>query len=221
MYSFFIFSLAVITNDTFHIGPKRLFDFFVNNDIKTFDFLPQEPIFSNTGEQLTSYLYPTENYVKFVNELFDIWFERDDPNIHILLFKDILRTILGHSSKICQIGQGICANVTFTLYPNGSIYPCDKFPRTGNTIVSESEIANINNIKSISGIFAAEGYRRLLQKQIESLKVCLSCKWYDKCKGGCAYDRYLLNSKTTNPAECSNYKIYEHIYNKIKDQLET
>ncbi len=212
-------ALAVVTKDSINFGAKELFDFFVRNEIYTFDFLPQEPIFDENDKQLTPNIYPSDEYVAFVNELFDIWYNYDDPKIHILLFEEIMRTILGRGSKICQIGHGICANTTFTFYPDGTIRPCDKFPRAFGGVNGEI-ITKINEIDNIESIFSLKNYKKLLLAQITSLSMCENCKWRDSCKGACTFDRYMYNRSTLqNDKECPTYKVYEHIYNKIKNQL--
>lgn len=212
-------ALAVVTENTIKFGAKKLFEFFLKNKIYTFDFLPQEPVFDENGKQLTLDIYPSGEYTKFVNDLFDIWYNYDNPKIHILLFEEILRTILGKGSKICQIGHGICAGTTFTFYPDNTIRPCDKFPRAFGAVKGE-EIAKINEINNFEDIFLLRSYKQLLLEQISSLSMCKNCKWYPKCKGACPFDRYMYKiDGLQNYKECSSYKIYEHIYEKIKDQL--
>jgi uncharacterized protein len=212
-------ALAVVTKDGINFGAKELFEFFVRNGIYTFDFLPQEPIFDENGKQLTPNIYPSNEYVVFANELFDIWYNYDNPNIHILLFEEIMRTMLGKGSKICQIGHGICANTTFTFYPDGTIRPCDKFPRAFGGVKGKV-IAKINEIDKIDDIFLLKNYKQLVLAQITSLSMCENCKWRSSCKGACTFDRYMYRRNALrNNQNCSTYKIYEHIYDKIKDQL--
>ncbi len=122
-------ALAVITKNTINFGAQKLFDFFIENEMKTFDFLPQEPIIDSKGNQVTDYVYPMEEYVRFTDALFDIWYANDDPDIHIVLFEEIIKTILKKGSNICQIGHSTCANTAFTFYPDNTLSLCDKFPR--------------------------------------------------------------------------------------------
>ena len=211
-------SLAVITKESINLGANVLFDFFVKNGIKTFDFLPQEPLFDEMGNQLTTNIYLTKEYVEFANNLFDIWFSHDDPDIHILLFEEIIKTILGRDSKICQIGSGICASTTFTLYPDGTLRLCDKFPRAyGNS--ESGVITKINEIDRIDDVVTINKYKILLSNQIESLFMCKNCKWYVQCKGACAFDRYMYANQLKLHSECSTYKIFEHVNSVIKNQL--
>ena len=211
-------TLAVLTKDSIQIGAKNLFNFFINKGIKTFDFLPQEPILDINGNQLSENIYPTKEYVIFANELFDIWYELDDPKIHILLFEEIIRSLLNKGSKICQIGHGICANTIFTFYPNNTITQCDKFPRASNTIKKE-EISNITKINSIDEVCLSSTYSKVLNQQIKTLKWCGGCKYYNNCKGGCTFDRYLSSKYNLNNSQCSIFKIFEHIQNRIKENI--
>ena len=213
-------ALSVITKDSINFGAKKLFEFFIRNEIYTFDFLPQEPVFDENGKRLTPNIYQSDAYVAFVNELFDMWYDYDDPKIHILLFEEIMRTILRRGSKICQIGQGICASNTFTFYPDSTIRPCDKFPRAFEGVDGREVITKINEIGKLEDIFLLKNYKNLLLKQITSLSMCENCKWLSNCRGACTFDRYMYKGSALHDNKnCSTYKIYEHIYNKIKGQL--
>lgn len=81
-------------------------------------------------------------------------------------------------------------------------------------------IAKINEIDKIEDIFSLKNYKQLLPAQITSLSMCENCKWRGDCKGACTFDRYMYERNTLqNNKNCSTYEVYEHIYNKIKDQL--
>lgn len=213
-------ALSVITKDTINLGAQSLFNFFIDNEIKTFDFLPQEPILDKNRKQITDYIYPTKDYVKFAGGLFDLWYNNDDPSIHIPIFEEIIRTLLGRGSKICQIGHEICANTTFTFYPDGALRPCDKFPRSYGNINRDSFV-NIDDISTINDIFSSSSYKRLLKDQITSLKMCDGCRWRSYCKGACTFDRqlYMQNKSLKHHTDCSTYNIYNHIYDRIKEQI--
>ncbi len=107
-----------------------------------------------------------------------------------------------------------------TFYAEGTLRPCDKFPRSNGGITGDA-LVNIESISTINDIFSARGYNKLLSKQTISLKICDACRWRNTCKGACAFDRQLyMQSKSTEfYSECSTYKIYEHIYNVINVQL--
>ncbi|MEM3245865.1 MAG: SPASM domain-containing protein [Candidatus Micrarchaeaceae archaeon] len=167
--------------------------------------------------------YPENKYIAFVNELFDLWYDNDDPAIHIPIFEEIIRAILNRGSRICQIGHEVCANTTFTFYPDGTLRPCDKFPRSYGAIKGDS-IVSIGSINTIDNVFSTDSYEILLNSQRNSLKICNYCPWYNACKSACAFDRQMLmqikyTKEMANFLDCPTYKIYEHIYNFISDEL--
>lgn len=211
-------TLAVVTKQTLKFGAQNLFDFFIKNGITTFDFLPQEPIlFKN--KLLTEYLYSDKEYTKFLTDLFDIWYTYDDPNISILYYEGIIKTLLNKNSEICQIGKDICANTVFTFYPDNTLMICDKFTRS-NTDNSNMKI-DINSVKSIDEVFLSQDYNKTLSYQTKSNDHCSNCDWFSYCRGGCVYDRYMYE-KLNLPFEnnqCPLYVLYNHIANTIMEKI--
>ncbi|MDE1825078.1 MAG: SPASM domain-containing protein [Candidatus Micrarchaeota archaeon] len=135
-----------------------------------------------------------------------------------MLFEDIIRTLAGRVSKICQIGKGVCANAVFTLYPDGTIQPCDKYPRAYSN--SEHLITRINEIDSFDEVFTVEKQRAAIGKQLKSLEMCKGCPWFAKCRGGCVYDRYMYYRLGMEGGykNCATHAIYSHIYESLKEK---
>lgn len=210
-------TLSVVTRETIDYGARKLFFFLAEKGVKTFDFIPQEPVYDLKGKQLTEDVYLEKGYVDFLIELFDTWYEFDDPTIHIPLFEDIIRTILNKQSRICQIGEGHCASTVFTLYPDGTIQPCDKFPREYGDSVRI--FGKIDELDSIDDLFSANNLKISLESEICTLKMCEGCNWYRNCRGGCVFDRYMYTVLNTNVTyeDCSTHAIYEHVWNSIKE----
>ena len=147
-----------------------------------------------TGRRITQDIYMTDEYVFFANRLFDIWYAQDNPNLHIILFEEMIRSLLGKGSKICQIGSGICASMTLSFYPDGTIRPCDKFPRT-NESADGNVLVNIANIESIDEVLSEINYKKLVANQTETLSLCKKCKWFKSCRGACAFDRHMFKKE--------------------------
>jgi uncharacterized protein len=220
--------LAVATKKLITYDVERLFHFFLDNGIKSFEFLPQDSVIDSSGNILSEDIYFTNEYANFIIKLFDVWYEHNDPNVHILLFEDIIRTLVGNVTKSCQIGKGMCANAVFTYYPDGTLQPCDKFPRAYGD--SENLITKLPEVISFDDVFTLEKQKSAILSQVKSFEMCKGCPWIKKCRGGCVFDRYMYFKlgldKTNTFRDCPTYKLYSHIakrlmkLNVIKPNLE-
>lgn len=209
--------MGVATDKTINYDINKLFDFYVGNGIKTFDFIPQEPVFDRANDrQLTEDVYFNNKYAEFCMKLFDKWFDHNNPNIHIPIFEDIIRTMVGKPSKICQIGEGVCGHLVFTLYPDGTLQPCDKFPRAYSD--NAHVIANVSELSSFDEVFGLQRQKAIINSQIESFKTCKGCPWLSECRGGCVFDRYMYSKlgMSSTYSGCATYKMYEHISSVIR-----
>ena len=74
----------------------------------------------------------------------------------------------------------------------------------------------------MNDLLSSGAHKRLMSDQIDTLKLCEGCNWLEYCKGACTFDRkqYKQNGNFKTNEDCSTYKIYNHIYDKIKGQIE-
>lgn len=209
--------LAVATRKLISYDVGKLFNFFIDRNIKSFEFLPQDSVIDSNGKVLSEDICFTREYADFLIKLFDIWYGYNDPEVHMLLFEDIIRTLIGNVAKSCKIGKGVCANSVFTYYPDGTLQPCDKFPRA--YVESENLTTKIENIRSFDEVFSLEKQKSAIINQIKKFKMCKDCPWLKKCKGGCTFDRYMYFKlgldKTNTFRDCSTYKLYNHIAKRL------
>ncbi len=210
-------ALAVATKKTLEFGAKNLFNFFIQNDITTFDFLPQEPIIFD-NKVLTDYIYPKEEYTSFLIDLFNVWYTYDDPKVSIIYYEALIKSFLNKNSEICQIGKDTCINIVFTFYPDNTLTLCDKFPRSNED--KNNMNINIDSIESIDKVFLNKEYKKVLTYQGRSNKHCTKCEWFSYCRGGCIYDRYMYRTLKLpfNYAMCPLNALYNHVSNIIIDK---
>ena len=209
--------LAVTTKKTLELGAKNLFEFFVKNNITTFDFLPQEPILFD-GKQLTDYIYSSEEYSNFLINLFDTWYNYDDPKVSIIYYEALIKTLLNKNSGICQIGKDTCVDTVFTFYSDDTLVICDKFPRSDDD--KNIMKITIKSIKSMDDVFSSEEYKRGLIYQTKSNKHCGNCEWFSYCHGGCVYDRYMYEKLNLHfdHRKCPLYSLYGHVSSIIMEE---
>jgi uncharacterized protein len=199
--------LAVVTDETVKLGAQRFFDFFIENGIFSFAILCRHPaIITGANDYMLR-----EDHSRFVREIFDIWYRRDNPEIHIRDFESIMRAMLGGKHSICLLA-GSCVGKYFAVNFNGDIYHCDEFMtdqryRLGN--VSVDDFATISSGPAIN----------LLMRTERSNLEQLNCKWQSICNGGCPKDRYVAALYAGGaPIRCCGYAdLIEHIQSRIAE----
>jgi serine-type anaerobic sulfatase-maturating enzyme len=198
--------LSVITDDTIKLGPKRFFDFFLRNDIKSFALLCQRPAVIVGQDDYMSRI----KHSQFVNEIFDLWYERNDPDVHIRDFESILSALVGGEHRSCLL-EGNCIGKYFGINFNGDVYHCDEFMfdssyKLGNVITDG--FAEMRSSKQIS----------MLRTENESEIGNLQCKWTPVCNGGCPKDRYVAKIFSNGPIKCCGYAdLIDHIVKRISE----
>ena len=112
--------LSVVTNISSAYG-KDIFKFFVENGIKSFDFLPCIE-YSKDGS-LLPYSIEKGEFGKFMIDVFDSWFELDDPTIKIRYLQEVIKGLVEGKVHLCKFNRS-CANF-MTLDQNGIFWGCD------------------------------------------------------------------------------------------------
>lgn len=155
-----------------------------------------------TGDFLPWSATPTA-YAHFMNTIFDLWFEEDDPEIIIREFRSILMGLLNGRYRLCTFA-GKCSYF-MTIEYDGSVYPCD------DTIFGDT-----SRLGHISEGFETL-FHRLTKRNAVRLKFlrekCRLCRWLKLCKGGCLRDYYLgaTDESPVNHFCQANQLIFSHI----------
>ncbi len=158
---------------------------------------------------VSSLVISQAQYADFMIAIFDLLLELDDPEVEIRDIQSVVSLILGGNKREC-IYMGQCDQFV-TVYPDGSIYGCDSFPKT-DELCFGSVFDEPTAVRSNSRL---QTFRKLLEKRKE---FCRACDWYFICKGGCAKDCYeQLNSVEPLSEVCKNLQRYfKHISTKIR-----
>jgi len=201
--------IAVITEDTLRLGAKKFFSFFIENGLNHFSLLSQKPVIILGREDYIK----MNTYSQFMNELFDLYLELDDPSVHILQFDSILNSMIGNGKEGCILAGG-CIGKYFAINYNGDIYHCDEFMTDSNY-----KLGNIinNDFEEILQSDQISMLRDQNQREIDEL----SCKWFSVCKGGCPKDRYVPKMFSRDKVVCCGYSdLIEHISERISTHSE-
>jgi uncharacterized protein len=193
--------LAVVTDQNID-NAEEMFEFFLINNIKNFDFLP---CLDYGGNNDNNFSIEPKKYAEFLINFFDIWFQYDEPSIRIRFFDNILMGMLGGKQSLCKFA-GSCES-HFTINNNGDIFPCDKF--LGAPKLKFGNVLHDN----LQDIVESESYKVFVKKISNINSNCVSCKWLPTCKGGCAYYRYLSRQSFLDTSYfCeANKLIFSHI----------
>lgn len=92
---------VVVTINRFNVGfPDEVYQTLMELGIKGFELnLATESI----GRE--SLAPPEDDAIRFLKRSFDIWFEADDPTIHVRLFVNVLRALIGLPLRDCSFSR--------------------------------------------------------------------------------------------------------------------
>jgi uncharacterized protein len=197
--------LAVLTENAVRLGPQGFFDFFVENGITSFAILSLNPAII-TGD--TRHMSRSD-HSEFVKDVFDVWLERNDPDVHIRDFESIMRVLLGGEHSVCLLA-GNCIGRYFAVNFDGDFYHCDEFMtdkqyRLGNIV--DDELQDLLEGPAIQAL------RRTEKTNLQNLE----CEWLPVCNGGCPKDRYVAaRFGSGGQVVCCGYAgLIEHIRSRI------
>lgn len=179
---------------------KELFEYLVSNPYFTsMDFLPFWEIdpLRDTQELSVSSI----DFGYFLIDLFDLWFQYDNPKISIRTFGSVIKGLLGGTPDYCAV-DGLCANYLGVDHAGG-IYICDWL--IGDTNALLGNIAE----NSLAQITKSTKYRQYARTLLAIPDECRSCGWYKICHNGCKYQKQ--NNQVYYYCE-SRKMLYQHIY---------
>lgn len=205
--------LAVVTKESIE-KPSEIYNFFVNNGFKSFDFLPCIKTNKRAGEMIGSFITASE-FSDFMIQVFDFWIKDDNPDIRIRYFGNILKGILGGKPSLCKFA-GTCSNF-ITIDCNGDIYPCDNF-------VGYSDLKFGNILSNDLQVVIESDKHKYFVEKINAIKLeCSNCEWYQICRGGCPYYSYMSGQNFSNwNYFCETRKsIFRHIEERVKSIIST
>jgi uncharacterized protein len=209
-------ALVVVTEAALELGPEAMFDFLVSNGLTSFAFLRLRPesLPDGTYEADVDYM-SRHRYEGFIRRIFDLWLERDDPDLRIREFDSIVSMLFGGHASICTLA-GNCIGRHLGVNVNGDIYHCDRY-------VSDLDyrLGNVHR-QTFSEMFHGDKLATLRTRNEERLSGYGACEWNRICNGGCPHNTYIERRSTggTDVACCGEAGLISHINARVKEKMQ-
>ena len=188
-----------------YLYPEEVLDFFLSQKIKSIKFLRVKGL-DKEGKPYFGSITP-DQYIDFLLGIFKKWLKIDDPEIEIRNLKSIIDILLGGNFREC-INMGECYNYV-TIYSEGSIYACDA--------LGQKDFLYFGNIKNHT--FKYKNFSKFIEFIKAQKKSCMTCRWFNVCKGGCLQDRKLISNLDVvikNDACGSLQRLYSEIFSVLR-----
>jgi len=195
-------TISVVNN--FNVEhPDEMFDFFLSHGIKRFSFNHTK------GCQNEKFAVNPLKFGQFLIRIFDLWIEKDDPEIVNREIKSVIQAYLGGIYRLCIIGNH--CHKFYGISYDGNVYPCEDEP--------VQNIYHYGNIMDgFESLLKSDGRKKFIRKITELKKECHACAFWKICKGGCAkdYNIYSITPYKYN-SMCKGYQLFfEHVHSVLK-----
>lgn len=141
------------------------------------------PIVEREGASVSDRSVGSEQWGRFLVDVFDEWVQRDVGSTYVLLFDWALAAWLGMDSPAC-IFRRTCGDAV-ALEHNGDVYSCDHF-------VEPEHLLGSVKASSLADIVSSQRQRAFGLHKEESLpEYCRSCEVRFACNGECPKNRFI------------------------------
>lgn len=206
--------LMVIDEAALALGPDRIFEFFLEQDIRDYGLIAATP----TNQPSAAPATPTSHYVDptrmgaFLCRIFDRWQEQGDPRIHIRELESIRGRLAGDRHSICKLAGG-CLGQYYMVEPSGDVAHCDLFvgdQRYGLGNIMQVDFSAMRRSARL-GVLKREN-----QHALESMRACPE---FAVCNGWCPHERYLsARHDPAHRADCCGLRdLIDHIRRRQAD----
>ncbi len=193
------FNILCVVNKLIAQNGKLVYNFFKNNGFRYYQFIPCLDSLSCSEEK--DYTLTAEDYGKFLDETFNLWYEdmMSGKRISVRHFDNYTKIILGEEPEACDM-VGHC-NMNAVLESDGSMYPCDFY------VLDEFKVGNINE-SSFEELFKSEAEMRFLRTSLAVDEKCKVCRYFKICRGGCRRHKELTAEGNYENRFCESYKYF-------------
>ena len=132
---------------------------------------------------VTEWSVGSEDWGKFLTQIFDEWYALDRGRVKINLFESMFAQLRGEQALNCTSSPYCGKNVV--LEHDGRIYSCDHY------VYPEYEIGNIREKSLGEMVFSIRQLEFGLDKYNSLPKECRSCRYLKLCGGECPRTRIL------------------------------
>lgn len=192
--------MAVVTPEA-TLQPESLLEFFVSHGLKNLNFIPYTTKFK---------WLPATDFTDFSIRLFNAWFDRDDPDLYIRDFGNLLARIFGRESNLCEYTN--CFGNYLALDTNGDVYMCDLLIGTEQFL-----LGNICS-QTFAQLLSSQQYMALKVLARRNTPTCRRCPFFLICTGGCMYRRYLSGKLPGRDIYCQTRRyLISHILTRLEE----
>lgn len=193
------FNILCVVNKLIAQNGKLVYNFFKNNGFRYYQFIPCLDSLSCSEEK--DYTLTAEDYGKFLDETFNLWYEdmMSGKRISVRHFDNYTKILLGEEPEACDM-VGHC-NMNAVLESDGSMYPCDFY------VLDEFKVGNINE-SSFEELFKSEAEMRFLRTSLAVDEKCKVCRYFKICRGGCRRHKELTAEGNSENRFCESYKYF-------------
>lgn len=187
---------------------KELFQWILDTNIDSSDFLicvePEKRHLNKPSLEISQ-----KEAIRFMTNFFDIWFDHNDPNIKIRVFRDVLLSEMGGQPNVCSWKLGCLKHISFD--ENGNVFPCARF-----NVFPETSFGNIAE-NSLADIMDGDRTKKIYQEIAKGAEKCQSCEWQKACGSGCPFLKYAIHGKFNGQfVHCETRKaLFRHIRERI------
>lgn len=191
------FNILTLLNNKNVTEADRLFDFFVDNNVKYLQFIPCIEKDLVTGG-IADFSITPKQYGDFLCKIFDRWLEYGPEKISIRIFDSILSYYLSGRHTACTFAQK-CDDYIVVEH-NGDVFCCDFF------VEDKYKLGNIleEPIEELAGSKTKRAFARDKQNLCNK---CFVCRYNDICCGGCPKHRLAANNSYEHESYfCESYR---------------
>jgi len=201
-------ALVVVSQANVH-DPQGVYRFLVNHGIRHIQFIPLLEYDRQTLEPY-DFSITAQQYGRFLNAVFDIWFEHHIGAVFVQMFEQTLAAHMGIQPTLCVL-MPTCGRALIMEH-NGDLYACDHFP------FPQYLRGNIHDRPLHEIVNSPEQIRFGLSKREDLPGKCVSCPFLPACGGGCLKHRIVKlpgEEKRINWF-CEGYRaFFEHSFERL------
>jgi uncharacterized protein len=134
-------------------------------------------------------------FSRYLCDLFDVWSQKDDPNVQLRFMKSVLALLISKRSYLA--GFGTSAVPAITVGSDGAIDADDFLRPCGSDLISLG--LNIRNTHPRDALIAQQRHLQNLRTEVVP-KDCRDCTFVDFCRGGQATHRFSRDKQFDNPS---------------------
>ncbi len=135
------------------------------------------------GSDLTDRSVGSDQYGRFLIEIFDEWVRHDVGRIFVQLFDVSLAAWVGQPSGLCVFSP--TCGTALAIEHNGDVYSCDHY------VEPDYLLGNITEVPMIE-LISSPKQKKFGQDKLDTLpQYCLDCEVRFVCHGGCPKNRFV------------------------------